>query len=70
MSAPSVSTFIMKRPWLKNWMMPVAKWYKNAAGYRQLGLKFVTIALEQIKHLHCFIIYCFYLLTIALELMI
>ncbi|CAF9910798.1 MAG: hypothetical protein GOMPHAMPRED_007180 [Gomphillus americanus] len=39
MSYPTMAGFIMKRPWLKNWMIPVAKWYKQAAGYRQLGLR-------------------------------
>ncbi|KAI4148958.1 MAG: hypothetical protein LQ340_004852 [Diploschistes diacapsis] len=39
MSSPSVAKFIVKRPWLKNWMMPLAKWYRDAAGYRKLGLK-------------------------------
>lgn len=39
MSAPSLAGYIMKRPWLKRWMMPLAKWYANAAGYRQLGLR-------------------------------
>ncbi|RMJ27008.1 hypothetical protein PHISP_02137 [Aspergillus sp. HF37] len=39
MSAPSLTNYIIKRPWLKNWMMPLAQWYTNAAGYRKLGLK-------------------------------
>lgn len=39
MSAPSVATHIVKRPWLKRWLMPVAEWYTDAAGYRKLGLK-------------------------------
>ncbi|MCJ1340096.1 Cytochrome b-c1 complex subunit 7 [Bachmanniomyces sp. S44760] len=39
MSAPSLAGYIMKRPWLKRWMMPLAKWYVDAAGYRKLGLK-------------------------------
>ncbi|KAF2642273.1 14 kDa subunit of cytochrome bd ubiquinol oxidase [Massarina eburnea CBS 473.64] len=39
MSAPSLAPFILKRPWLQKWVTPLAKWYANAAGYRQLGLK-------------------------------
>ncbi|KIV79609.1 hypothetical protein PV11_07160 [Exophiala sideris] len=39
MSAPSMAPYILKRPWLKRWMMPLANWYAEAAGYRQLGLK-------------------------------
>ncbi|KAI9871539.1 MAG: Cytochrome b-c1 complex subunit 7 [Pleopsidium flavum] len=39
MSAPSLTKFIIKRPWLKRWMTPLANWYADAAGYRKLGLK-------------------------------
>ncbi|PYH45187.1 ubiquinol--cytochrome-c reductase subunit 7 [Aspergillus saccharolyticus JOP 1030-1] len=39
MSAPSLTNFIVKRPWLKRWMTPLAQWYTDAAGYRRLGLK-------------------------------
>ncbi|KAI9848155.1 MAG: Cytochrome b-c1 complex subunit 7 [Sclerophora amabilis] len=39
MSQPSFTNFIVKRPWLHNWMLPIARWYRNAAGYRKLGLK-------------------------------
>lgn len=39
MSAPSLTNYVIKRPWLKNWLMPLAQWYSNAAGYRKLGLK-------------------------------
>jgi len=40
MAQPSAAKFILKRPWLKRWMMPLANWYGNAAGYRQLGLRY------------------------------
>lgn len=40
MSAPSLAPYIMKRPWLLKWMKPLSNWYCNAAGYRQLGLKY------------------------------
>ncbi|MDI1487275.1 MAG: Cytochrome b-c1 complex subunit 7 [Ramalina farinacea] len=39
MSAPSLTKFIIKRPWLQRWMMPLANWYADAAGYRKLGLR-------------------------------
>ncbi|RVX70195.1 hypothetical protein B0A52_05528 [Exophiala mesophila] len=39
MSAPSLAPYILKRPWLKRWMLPLANWYVDAAGYRRLGLR-------------------------------
>ncbi|KAL9121751.1 MAG: hypothetical protein Q9187_001691 [Circinaria calcarea] len=39
MSTPSLAGFIVKRPWLMRWIKPMAQWYKEAAGYRKLGLK-------------------------------
>ncbi|OJJ41181.1 hypothetical protein ASPWEDRAFT_250126 [Aspergillus wentii DTO 134E9] len=39
MSAPSLANYIVKRPLLKRWMMPIANWYTDAAGYRRLGLR-------------------------------
>ncbi|KAA6410142.1 MAG: ubiquinol-cytochrome c reductase [Lasallia pustulata] len=39
MSAPSLTKFIIKRPWLNRWMTPLANWYAGAAGYRKLGLR-------------------------------
>ncbi|KAL8802579.1 MAG: hypothetical protein Q9182_003744 [Xanthomendoza sp. 2 TL-2023] len=39
MSAPSITKFIIKRPWLKRWMVPLANWYADAAGYRKIGLR-------------------------------
>ncbi|KAE8453035.1 Cytochrome b-c1 complex subunit 7 [Mollisiaceae sp. DMI_Dod_QoI] len=39
MSQPSLANYIVKRPWLKNFMKPLANWYANAAGYRKLGLR-------------------------------
>ncbi|KAL8842879.1 MAG: hypothetical protein Q9205_001267 [Flavoplaca limonia] len=39
MSAPSMTKFITKRPWLKRWIVPLANWYADAAGYRKLGLR-------------------------------
>ena len=42
MSAPSLAPMIMKRPWLQRWMKPLANWYNNASGYRQLGLRYAA----------------------------
>jgi hypothetical protein len=41
MSQPSLASFVIKRPWLKRWMTPLATWYSDAAGYRKLGLRYV-----------------------------
>lgn len=42
MSAPSFAPAIMKRPWLQRWIKPLSNWYTNAAGYRQLGLRYAA----------------------------
>ncbi|KAJ5915067.1 hypothetical protein N7454_011179 [Penicillium verhagenii] len=47
MSAPSIASYIVKRPWLKRWMTPLANWYTDAAGYRKLGLKFDDLIPEE-----------------------
>ncbi|KAH3368899.1 hypothetical protein KXW94_003355 [Aspergillus fumigatus] len=47
MSAPSLTNYIVKRPWLKRWMMPLAQWYTDAAGYRKLGLRFDDLIPEE-----------------------
>ncbi|KAJ5542137.1 hypothetical protein N7535_004560 [Penicillium sp. DV-2018c] len=47
MSAPSLASYIVKRPWLKRWMTPLAHWYTDAAGYRRLGLKFDDLIPEE-----------------------
>ncbi|EGU82832.1 hypothetical protein FOXB_06635 [Fusarium oxysporum f. sp. conglutinans Fo5176] len=36
----SLAPFILRRPWLARLFKPAATWYVNAAGYRQLGLKY------------------------------
>ena len=45
MSQPSLTNFIVKRPWLKRWMTPLANWYSDTAGYRKLGLRLVAPAI-------------------------
>ncbi|KAI9779795.1 MAG: Cytochrome b-c1 complex subunit 7 [Peltula sp. TS41687] len=39
MTQPSLAPFIMKTPWLRRIVSPIAHWYANAAGYRKLGLR-------------------------------
>ncbi|KAK8212898.1 Cytochrome b-c1 complex subunit 7, mitochondrial [Zalaria obscura] len=39
MSQPSLVNQVIKRPWLKRWLMPLSNWYTDAAGYRKLGLR-------------------------------
>ncbi|THC87956.1 hypothetical protein EYZ11_012599 [Aspergillus tanneri] len=29
MSAPSLTSYIVKRPWLKRWMTPIANWFDD-----------------------------------------
>ncbi|KAI9664548.1 MAG: Cytochrome b-c1 complex subunit 7 [Bathelium mastoideum] len=38
MSKPSLAPFIRARPWLRRWIQPLADWYGNAQGHRQIGL--------------------------------
>ncbi|KAI0426593.1 cytochrome b-c1 complex subunit 7 [Xylaria sp. FL1042] len=47
MSYPSLAPFVAKRPWLRNLLMPLAGWYSNAAGYRQLGLRADDLIVEE-----------------------
>ncbi|KAI0885619.1 14 kDa subunit of cytochrome bd ubiquinol oxidase [Annulohypoxylon maeteangense] len=44
---PSLAPFIIKRPWLTKLLTPVANWYSNAAGYRQLGLRADDLICEE-----------------------
>ena len=37
--APSLVTVAAKRPWLLKLLTPIANWYSNASGYRQMGLR-------------------------------
>lgn len=38
-AAPSLYSAVIKRPWLTKMLMPVANWYANLSGYRQMGLR-------------------------------
>lgn len=40
MSYVTLAPFVAKRPWLQSALKPLANWYANAAGYRQLGLRY------------------------------
>lgn len=42
-----LTTFIIKRPWLSRWMIPLSKWYATKMGYRQLGLKYEDLLPEE-----------------------
>lgn len=44
MSYVTLAPFVKARPWLANALKPIANWYANAAGYRQLGLRYVCAA--------------------------
>ncbi|OTB09091.1 hypothetical protein M426DRAFT_316383 [Hypoxylon sp. CI-4A] len=46
-SYPTLAPFVFKRPWLQNLLKPVANWYTNAAGYRQLGLRADDLIVEE-----------------------
>ncbi|CAK7219137.1 Cytochrome b-c1 complex subunit 7, mitochondrial [Sporothrix bragantina] len=39
MSYVSLAPFIRQRPWLHKALKPVANWYVNLSGYRQMGLR-------------------------------
>ncbi|CAK7271554.1 Cytochrome b-c1 complex subunit 7, mitochondrial [Sporothrix epigloea] len=39
MSYLSLAPFIRQRPWLHKALKPVANWYVNLSGYRQMGLR-------------------------------
>ncbi|KAI1344795.1 cytochrome b-c1 complex subunit 7 [Xylariaceae sp. FL0016] len=43
----SLAPFVIKRPWLHKMLKPVASWYSNAAGYRQLGLRADDLIIEE-----------------------
>ncbi|KAH6974637.1 putative ubiquinol-cytochrome C reductase complex 14kD subunit [Ilyonectria sp. MPI-CAGE-AT-0026] len=45
--AISLAPFILRRPWLTKLLMPVATWYVNASGYRQLGLRYDDLVEEE-----------------------
>ncbi|KAK0635906.1 cytochrome b-c1 complex subunit 7 [Bombardia bombarda] len=47
MAPPSLAPFILKRPWLAKALLPLSNWYSNAAGYRQLGLRFDDLISEE-----------------------
>ncbi|KAI0470712.1 cytochrome b-c1 complex subunit 7 [Xylariaceae sp. FL0804] len=44
---PSLAPFVLKRPFLRRMLSPLADWYKNAAGYRKLGLVADDLIIEE-----------------------
>ena len=65
MSQPSLTNFIVKRPWLKKWMTPLANWYTDASGYRKLGLRYASANVRPPAH-SC-ILFSFRAARIAIE---
>jgi len=53
MSFPSLTPYIVKRPWLMRWMKPLSEWYFDNAGYRKLGLRYVHATLEVPSRRRC-----------------
>ncbi|EGS18330.1 putative cytochrome b-c1 complex protein [Thermochaetoides thermophila DSM 1495] len=45
--APSLIDAVVARPWLARLLKPVANWYVNAAGYRQMGLRADDLICEE-----------------------
>ncbi|KAK4121321.1 14 kDa subunit of cytochrome bd ubiquinol oxidase [Parathielavia appendiculata] len=45
--APSLYNAAVKRPWLMRMLKPLASWYANAAGYRQMGLRADDLIVEE-----------------------
>ncbi|KAK2739117.1 Cytochrome b-c1 complex subunit 7 [Myotisia sp. PD_48] len=43
----AVITKAFELPWFKQMMRPVAGWYANASGYRQLGLRYDDLIPEE-----------------------
>lgn len=42
-----LSKFILKRPWLTRWMIPLSRWYGDKMGHQQLGLKLEDLLPEE-----------------------
>ncbi|KKY19977.1 putative ubiquinol-cytochrome c reductase complex 14 kda protein [Phaeomoniella chlamydospora] len=47
MSGPNLVKFVRARPWLERAITPFANWYCNAAGYRQMGLRYDDLIPEE-----------------------
>lgn len=47
MKSTFLSRFIVKRPWLLRWALPLAEWYHTKMGYRQLGLRYEDLLMEE-----------------------
>lgn len=42
-----VTKFILARPWLKRWAVPLSEWYVSKMGYQQIGLKMEDLLPEE-----------------------
>ncbi|KAI6028319.1 cytochrome b-c1 complex subunit 7 [Pisolithus orientalis] len=45
---PSLAPYIRSSRTLKKWVTPVAQWYANLMGYRQMGLKYDDLQQEEL----------------------
>ena len=42
-----LTRWMLKRPWLMRWMIPLSRWYGDRMGHRQLGLKYEDLLPEE-----------------------
>ncbi|EAS33082.3 ubiquinol-cytochrome c reductase complex protein [Coccidioides immitis RS] len=47
MSLSNIVARTFEVPWVKRMAMPLAQWYTNAAGYRQMGLRYDDLIPEE-----------------------
>lgn len=47
MGLSPLTKFIIKRPWLLRWAIPLSRWYATRMGYRQLGLRYEDLLPEE-----------------------
>ncbi|KAI2159140.1 Cytochrome b-c1 complex subunit 7 [Ophidiomyces ophidiicola] len=53
MSLAAIVNRTFEVPWVKRMMMPFAQWYTGAAGYRQMGLSGILLALHASRLTDC-----------------
>lgn len=47
MAIHPLTKWMLKRPWLMKWMIPLSRWYGDRMGHRQLGLKYEDLLPEE-----------------------
>lgn len=47
MAIHPLTMWMLKRPWLMKWMIPLSRWYGDRMGHRQLGLKYEDLLPEE-----------------------